>query len=193
MSRLSRRLQQSLLEVEGKPIPTWLTFRSWVDDKWYDFKDKLWWYEISNFARNLPFFIKQAWNFRTWEASYYNIELFAASLERTAQALKEDKWHKNSQKRYRECLGAAGMLRKAYSDWTWNDKSWWKQAKSNPTRFEPTDATERLYEMEYTYHKNEEYYRKMSKVIHKRLETWEKQRKADAWAFIEKNIHKWGT
>ena len=193
MTRLTRRLKQSLLEIECKPIPIWLTIHSWLDDRWHGFKDKLYYYELRSFASNLPFFIKQAWTFRTWEASYYNVELFAASLERTAQALKEDRWHKNSQKRYRECLGAAGMLRKAYSDWTWTDKSWWRQAKSNPTRFVPVDETERLHTLEYKYHVSEVYYRKMSDVIRKRVDKWEKQRKADAWAYINKNINKWGT
>ncbi len=184
MSSLRRTIRQMDYEMRDKKIPKWIIISDAIADVWSKIKDKLGYYEVRAFCQNLPFFLKAAWKFRTWDSSY-NINLFADSLELTAKTLKGG--HALlAEKQYRRCMTASGLLRRAYDGRAIDDKSLHNWMKRNSLIWRKLDRSN-LYEMDTESVDTKDYADKMWKIIQKRRDALEKSRKEEAWAYI----HKW--
>lgn len=148
-------------------------------------------YDCRQFVSNLPLFIKQAWHWRSWD-SCHSLDIFIELLKQHAHDQKKDKYHINADKRYRQCMRAAGQLEQAYDD-TIKDKSYRNLLDNNPIKWLPYKNDDDLVQLSHDYHKSEEYYAQMSKIIRTRLDKQEKERKQAAWAYINKHIEEWWT
>jgi len=159
---------------------------------WYKLLDNFLYYEVKVFLKNLPYFVKQAWVWRDYDY-VYTIDSFADNLERLAKALKSDT---HSRKKYRRCMTAAGLLRKAYSDSTMiDDKSYINWTCNNIpcfSRIVSHCALNNMVELTYKRKYPLRYSDNMYKLIHRRIDKVEKERKKEAWAYIHKYIeHFW--
>ena len=182
-----RRLTLSLYEAQSKTPPALDRALAVIEEALEVVKDKLLYYELKNFFKNLPHFLKQAWQFRSFDYSY-SIEAFCKNLDRVAEALKNDRWHKGAKKHYRRCKTAAGMLRKAYNYSACDDKGYQAWADANPIFFEKSRKGADLVEMKTKYKNNKVYSDKMYAIIRKRVDRIEKQQKDEAWAYLQKHV-----
>lgn len=148
-------------------------------------------YDCKQFVRNLPLFIKQAWRWRRYD-SCYSLNVFVELLKAHAHDQLADPWHLNADKRYRQCMRAAGQLEQAYDE-NIKDKSYLALIHNNPINFIPYKDDTELVELTHSYKTTEEYYIQMSKIIQERLNKQEKERKQAAWAYINKHIEEWWT
>ncbi len=147
-----------------------------------------WVYNAKNFAANLPFFIKWAWKWRSWDSSYA-INLFSDALELVAKEMYKDKCHVNSMKYARRCSYAAKKLRSAYNDSDSVDVSYRYYAERNPVVFVKLPSGHSR--MTHKWAISEEYGNKMFRTITKRTDDWNKARKQEAWQYIHKHISTW--
>lgn len=178
MSNLSRRLIASLREIDGQKTPLLTKIADVISEAAHGIKCRCGWYSVKYFFINLPFFVKQAWKWRSWDYTY-QIELFADALERSARSIKHNDNHVGADKTYRRAMTAVGMLRKAYINPEFDKSLWAYLVKTSP-----------LYKnVSYDKH-SKEWYNKLSDVIRKRADAWEKQRKDDAWKYVNKHIQK---
>lgn len=89
----------------------------WYVNLWWHFKCK-WVSCIETPYYSAKLFLSNVWRFRIELRTYHNwcsnssLSLFAAGLENLAQALKQDNWHVNSQKYYRQASEVAEILRR---------------------------------------------------------------------------------
>lgn len=176
MSNLSRRLIASLREIDGQKTPLLTKIADVISEAAHEIKSRCGWYNVKYFCANLPFFIKQAWKWRSWDYTY-QIELFADALERSARSIKRNDNHVGADKTHRRAMTASGMLRKAYLDQEF-DKSLLQHLQKRNPLITRRDAT------------NPEQEAKMFRIIRNRVDAWEKQRKDDAWKYVNKHIQK---
>jgi hypothetical protein len=160
-----------------------------LKEKWYDIcswwsrlRIVSWYYNVKQFLRNLPLFIKLAWNWRSWD-SQYTITVFYSLLRKNAQAINQGYNHRN---RYRRCLTAAAKLERAYNFSEINDKGYRYLRETNPCKFEKVG--DYYTKLVYDYKISEEYYKKRWNVVHKRVDREEKELKQDAWNYVHKYI-----
>ncbi len=150
-------------------------------------KCKDFYYDCKQFFRNVRHFLKQAWKWRSWDSSY-SIDSFADNLQYLGEQIK--KYNGASNKAYVRCYIAAHLLRTAYNDSIrYQDKSYSNWTRNNRITFvriqegQYKGMSQLGYERKYP----EDYSEKMQKVIDKRIDKIEADRKLEAWAFI----HKW--
>ena len=193
MSRLSRHIKRALKEISVEGLTVYEVVYDFIADEWHSILDKCMYYEVRAFLQNLPWFVRQAWGWRSWD-SHYNIILFARSLEESARNIKKYGNHVNSEKCSRKCMFAAALLKQAYGEnLCISDKSYRNWHARNPIKFLriPDGEHKGLSEMTHDYTDTKEYSEKMWKVIHKRISKIEEDRKEFAWKFIHKNIQNW--
>lgn len=186
MSRLSRILKRVDKAIAGHKETIFDKLGEAYDETIEAVKDVFNYYEIKQFLKNLPHFVKQAWYWRSWDSAY-SIECFCQNLERLGRSLRDVDRHTTAQHQYKRCMTAAWMLRKAYADDKHTDKSvrkWWGNNK--PVWREISNSE--LVQLDYRRKYSKEYSEKMYKVITKRLDAIETQRKQDAWTYIHKHI-----
>lgn len=165
----------------------------WYLRAWWATRDAIgwrpnWYYNIKQFCRNLPLFLRLAWKWRGWD-SHYSIMAFVELLKATAKSIKKYGHLANSEKRYRKCMMAAGLLDKAYNteiskslDYLYTKNKWYtERCKDAP----------HLYEMKTDYKTPEHIYNAMWDIAHKRDEKEQAERKQYAWKFIHKHIEYW--
>lgn len=160
----------------------------WTVDLWHA-GPQYWWFLLTIWCKNTKFLFKHIINMRPWDSSF-NIDLFVHSLEYTAHGLKNG--HSIlSERLYRRCLTAAGLLDRAYHFEVYNDKSYMNWFKRNPRSFVKLDNS-RYSQLVSTSKDPVEYSDNMYKIIHRRLDKQEKRMKKEAWEYLHKYIeHCW--
>lgn len=148
---------------------------------YYYYKLNRYYYKVKGFIKNLPFFLKQAWRWRSWDA-HFSIDLLHDSLLLIAKDLKEDIWHKGALKQSRRCTFAAHLLNKAYNDSVlMDDASMLNWSRNNKLDIEDCGLV-------WTRKYDEKYSRSLREVIDKRILAIEASRKKEAWEYIHKHI-----
>jgi hypothetical protein len=96
-------------------------------------------------------------------------------------------------KRYKRCLFASELLRRAYCENEFDDISYKNWRKNNKIVFNKINegVYKDAFEMGYIRKYPEEYSERMYKVITKRLKATSKNRKKEAWEYIHKHIESW--
>lgn len=140
-------------------------------------------YNIKAFLRNLPLFIKLAWNWRKWDSSY-SIDVLVVLIREHAYDQLSDKWHSNNIKRYRQSLTAAALLEQAYA--TYDHPS----MKYLDIKRKYTLDNGRLI---IKYSGNKEILDKMHKLAYDKEELTIKARKEFAWDYLNKHIERMWT
>ncbi len=190
---LYRRLTASLNAINGVRTPWHQRLIMRLDDLFHQGLEKINYYDLKAFVRNLPHFIKQAWHWRGFD-SHYTIEAFCQNLEKLGSELKRWNNHTGAERNARRCKFAAHLLRKAYAeDYLTSSTSYKKWSENNAIYWEEiTEGKhEGLYTMKFKRKYSEEYSTKMFKLMYKQEQELTKQRKIEAWAYIHKYVEFW--
>jgi len=140
-------------------------------------------YNVENFLRNLPLFIKMAWRWRSWDY-IYTINSLCAMLEQSAKMTRKNSHHQGAEKTYRRQLTAAGLIRKAYDDKT--DATISYLIKKNHHFFKRISPNLlELCQKEVTCPR---IYDGMYSVAQKRSSDAEQKRKDEAWFYLKKYL-----
>ncbi len=183
MSKLSKILQRTLDDLDGKKPSLY----DRLEDKWLHSKirgkieDA--YYPVKNFFKNLPFFIKLAWRWRSWDQSY-NINAFADMMEKTARSILKHGNKYQKEKTYRKMMQAAGQLRQAYDGYI--DQNLVRLYQKNKMYFKKIEGT-KFSTMEHEQNTPKHIYEALYKIAHERGERVVKERQEAAWKYI----HKW--
>ena len=149
-------------------------------------KVKIFYYDIRNFMRNLPHFLKLAWKWH-WFDYYYTLGVFCDNLRRMGDKIEKQGNSVLSKRTGRRAKIAANMLDRAYNGNKTTDKSLCNYLTNHSNMIRDLRGTD-IAESKY----NREYSDKLFKVIVKRLDESEKRRKEEAWAYLVKYIeHFW--
>ncbi len=195
MSKLSYTLQKAVDELDEVQKKTNVIIRYFrictycLKDLWYNYPH-MWISKVNSILRNLEFFLPHILHMRDFDYSY-QLNLFCDSLEHLARGLKRYNNGVLSERNYKRCLFAARRLRNAYEDNSYKDRSYASLSKNNPIRFDPLDNG--MIQMGHDFSpKGEEYYNKMFKLIHKRVNKVQEAEKKEAVAYLFKYIqHFW--
>ncbi len=191
MSRVSRVLKRIDKEINGEPWTLWDKVQENVEFLWDKLLDKLLYWEIKQFCRNLPHFVKQAWWWREWDSSY-TLETFCQNLERLGRSIRETDRHTTSSKSGNRAMYAAHLLRQAYSDEMSKEAIWWWDRNEFKSEEILGEEDKGMFRLSMVYRKGrEEYEKKLHKLIRDRDERIVKERKAYAWAYTIKHFERW--
>ncbi len=184
---LKRTLASIDRDIKGLKTPWYTTVLDEIDSYWTHSAFHTGFYNIKRFRRNLPMFVKMAWNWRSWDYTY-TIEALCVMLTEQAHVLKVGHCTR-SEELYRRCMTASGLIRKAYlNDDT--DVSTTYLLRKNPTYFRRKD--EKYSELVREYNTKKELFDKIYNVASKRVEKAERAREQEAWAYLNKYIrHFW--
>lgn len=142
-------------------------------------------YNVASFFRNIPFFLKMAWKFRSWDSTY-NIELFAESLKLTANKIKKNNHTSDTKQVYRRTITMVGMLRKAYLENS-VDKTQLYLMNKNGYKFTKHSSCG-YYSMDREYVTDKRIYEGMYKASMEREKVAQAQKEKEVWAYIGKYI-----
>lgn len=183
MSRLTRVLTRSMKEMKGLKLSTFEKLQDKIDNNGVISFFRDWSMSIRAFFHNLPMFIRFAWGYRAWDYTY-NLEIFIKLLETTGKNLREHGNAINSEKYSRRAYTAAGLLRKAYIDYTISKTSSYIYEKYGYSFMDnykkpETPILERRIKM-------------MQDIADKKEDDDSKKRKEEAWKYVHKYIeHFW--
>lgn len=169
-------------EAEGKEVTILLK----VLDYFYEIRDKildkLYWWEIKNFLSNLPKFIKQAWHWRGYDY-IYTIEALCDNLDNLGNCIIKNDIILHSVRVGRRAKTASAMLRRAYGLVNTKEDTSFKNYMDNHCRVLRDIKNKPLkYDKDYSD--------KLWKVIRKRVDKIEEDRKKDAWKYLIKHIER---
>lgn len=145
--------------------------------------------QIEVFLDKLDFLGKHITEFEPWDTGY-NINLFADSLILTGKYFRKHGHLVNSEKYGRHCMGAGGMLKKAYGGKEDTASNYYH----SKITYKFKRATECTKSMHREYHgvSDPERLDKLISFAHIRSTKEESQRQKDAWEYITKQIGKEG-
>ena len=188
MSYLNRYLQRSIDDL--KVNKTWSRdVTGFIDDWWHTCALMHFWYKIKWVWINRWLF-KHIWSHRTYSAEF-SIELFCDSLRQQVIASKPSR-SVSAQKDYRRCIYGAELLRRAFiTNYEGRDKSLCSLRNRNPTKMVEVQGTN-MYRIETKFANSEQYYDKMYKIIHDRIQKEINQKRREAWNYINKYFYKFG-
>lgn len=189
MSILSRRIRRTLREIGGEKQPYYDIILDFIAEKWHELLIKCRYYDVKTFINNVPFFVKQAWEWREFD-HYYSLEVYCNLLERLGKEIKETDRHTTAVKIQRECLIAARKLRSAYNRSVCDDKSYRYWSDNNPTQF-VSSGNSGFSMITRKYKISKEYSEKMFKIINARVEKSIEQDKKEAWEYVHKHCERW--
>jgi hypothetical protein len=137
-------------------------------------------YNIKALIRNLPLFLRLAWNWRKWD-SHYTIDVLVVLIREHAKDQLADKHHLHHVKRYRTAMIAARLIEQAYGDYRHLSEKY--------------IDSKREYCLENNkviikYSGDAEMLDKMIKVAYAKASEIKKERKAYAWAYLNKHIER---
>jgi hypothetical protein len=127
-------------------------------------------------------FLKMAWYWRSWD-SEFTIEVLTTLLRTSAKVLRKG-CGVNSEKTYRRCMTAAGLLDKAYNDFK-RDKTISYLISKNKMYIEKVGIFGRL---KINYIADKRIYDGMYSAALKRSNKEEAALKKEAWAYLHKHI-----
>jgi hypothetical protein len=170
-------LSRALRSLDGTP-----TIINKVVDKLEEYRSfrKLqnYYYNIKGFKNNLKLFTRLAWSWRPWD-SQYTIDVLIVLLKEHAHNLKTHSYHVGADKTYRRAMTASGLLDKAYRS---------DMDKSVSNLLGIMYRKDRAFQRSEKYRQNKEFYSKLFDTARLRSDKVEKQRKADAWGYVNKYI-----
>ena len=137
-------------------------------------------YDLKQFFRNLPLFLKLAWGWRNWDSTH-TIDVLVALIKEHAKDQLADKWHINHVKRYRKAMQMSGLLEQAYSPYRY------------PTLNYLRSKVKRTIEdgkLVIKCNGNEEILYKMLLTADNKTAEIIEARKAYAWEFLNKHIER---
>jgi hypothetical protein len=184
-----RRLIRRIAEVEGREASIKEKVLARVEDVTETIKRKILWHEIGYFFKNLPHFVKQAWEWRDFDSSY-TIEALCKNLDKLGDGLARYNNSSESMRYSRRAKIAAAQLRKSNEGhFALYDKAYMNWSNNNKPFFEDEENSN-LLRMSYKRKYPEDYSEKMWAIIHKRVTKEEEEYKKFAWAYFIKHYQR---
>lgn len=142
-------------------------------------------YNLKAFLKNLPLFLRLAWSWRKWDAQH-TVDVLVILVKEHAIDCKNDKWHANTEVRYRQAMRAAAQLERAYGYYKYPALNF--LYKKYP--FVKTKTPEGYTCWKHDYKGKDALIEKMFKLAMDKESKIEEERKKEAWEYLGKVIER---